>query len=61
MANVSLARDMSDLASEAFALNPDPVVHERRIGRKQRVVIVDGFYRYPDRVAALVPRTIGVT
>jgi Family of unknown function (DUF6445) len=47
--------DRPTFDSEIFALNPNPTIHERRVGRgRHRVLIVDNFYQFPERVLGLV-------
>ena len=51
--------DHTPFDAEVFALNPDPEVQEIRVGRgKHRILIVDGFYKYPERVLGLVDKLV---
>lgn len=43
--------------AEVFAVNPHPTISERCVGTgRHRVIMVDEFYRYPERVLDLIDR-----
>ena len=51
--------DRPAFGADIFALNPKCTVQERRVGLGQhRVLVVDDFYRYPERVLDLVDELV---
>jgi Family of unknown function (DUF6445) len=55
LATAAFDLEVGAIAADVFAVNPDPVIDVRTVGHGQhRVVVVDGFYRHPERVLALV-------
>ena len=55
MATAAFDLEVGSIPADVFAVNPDPVIDVCTVGHGQhRVVVVDGFYRYPERVLELV-------